>query len=199
MAKQHEQKKMGCLHRLFHGIFQFIKGVLIFFGLLLVIGFVIGDSEKSDKVVESPAPTETFTHTIVKETTTAPTPTLKETPPASPTKEPVEIILKYPELGQYGVYYTFNENVEKAEESDKTTKLQCYVPAGNYTLINEGKYPAFVFIYSKETRITSSGWEEPVDCWASNMLQVGDSCEISVAENYYINLQQNNVFKLIKQ
>lgn len=210
MARKQQKEKMGCLQRIWHGIISLIKGVLIFFGILLVIGFIIGDSDKENTEVEQPVVTETITSTVAPTTTVkptdiptaAPTPTFSEqpteVPTAIPTKEPLEIILKYPELGEYGVYYTFNENVEKAEESDKETIIQCYVPAGDYTLTNEGKYPTFVYIYSKETVISSFGWEEPAETWVSQMLQVGDSCEIAVAENHYINLQQNDVFKLVQ-
>ena len=187
---------MGCLQRLIHGIFRFVKGVLIFFGILLVIGFVVGDSDNENATVEQPTATAVITSTV------APTPTLTkpatEAPTEAPTKEPVEIILKYPELGQYGVYYTFNENVDKAEEADKETIIQCYIPAGKYTLTNEGKYPTFVYINSRETVSSSLGWEEPAETWVSQMLQVGDSCEITVAEEHYINLQQNDVFKLVE-
>ena len=135
---------------------------------------------------KKPAITQSATNTPVPDTKAT------EQPDA-----PLTITLRYPELGEYGEYYTFNQNVEKAEESDKHTDIQCYVPAGKYTVTNEGKYPAFIFIYSRETVISSMGWEEAAECWQSDMLQPGDSCDIEVPEGHYIKLLQNNVWKLV--
>jgi hypothetical protein len=132
--------------------------------------------------------------------TTAPTLAATAIPTAIPTEAPLEIVLTYPELGEYGVHYTFNANVEKAEESDKETIIQCFIPAGTYTATYEGNGPwSFVYIYSKETIISDFGWEEPADVWVSQQLKPGESCEIAIKEGYYINLQQNDVFKLVKK
>lgn len=211
MARKQQKEKMGCLQRIWHGIIRLIKCVLIFFGILLVIGFIIGDSDKKNTTVEQPTATAVITSTVVPTTTAkptesptvAPTPTFTksttEAPTATPTKEPVEIILKHPELGQYGVYYTFNEKVEKAEESDKETIIQCFVPAGVYTVTNVDRSPwTFVYVYSKETIITDAGWEEPAETWVSPMLKVGESCEVTIPEGWYINLQEKDHFKLVQ-
>ena len=188
--RTNEKKKSGCLSKFFK-----------FFLIIIAIGVLLNlvndtpiDSSKNTTVQQITTKAPTITATPYK--TAAPT-AMKT---AAPTKEPkLEITLTYPTLGEYGRYYTFNEKVSKATAEDKETIIQCFIPAGNYTLTNEGKYPTFVFIYSEKTVISSSGWEEPAETWVSGMLQVGDSCEITIKENQYINLQENDVFKLIEK
>lgn len=163
--------------------------------LALILLAVVGNSNSNDTATTSttaatkkPAMTQSATNTPVPEVKAT------EQPDA-----PLTITLQYPELGEYGEYYTFNQNVMKAAESDKNTIIQCYVPAGKYTATNEGNYPAFILIYSRKTVINSSGWEEAAECWQSDMLQPGDTCDIEVPEDYYIKLFQNNVWKLVEQ
>lgn len=181
---------MGCLQRVWH----FIRGAFIFFVILLVIGFVVGDSGNKNTTAKQPIVTEPVTATVAHTATAKPT----ETQTAAPTKEPFEIILRYPELGEYGVYYTFNENVKKAEESDKNTVIQCFVPAGVYTVTNIDCSPwTFVYTYSKKTVITDAGWEEPADGWVSSMLKPGESCEVTIPEGWYIELLENDHFKMV--
>ena len=208
------KKKPGCIGRVFR-----------FFIILVLIGAVFGafgDSKetkntpvqsndlKTETLVETPVantPIPEITPTPTSVPTSTPTyePTSDQTeePTAEPTNTPdeevSEIKLEYPELGEYGTYYTFNENVKKAEEIDKETIIQCFVPAGEYTLTNNGKHPTFVYIYSKDTVISEDGWEEPAETWSSKMLNVGDSSDITIEEGYYINLQENDVFTLIKK
>ena len=176
------KKKPGCLTRLFQ-----------FFFIFIVLAVLFGAGNDG---------TETTTSTGG---TIRPTATVKATqkPTAAPTVEPTEelftIRLVSPELGEYGKYYTFNENVAKAEDSDKETIIQCFVPAGRYTVTNEGKYPTYVLVYSEKTVINEDGWEEPADTWGSSLLKVGASCEITVKEGHYINLQENDVFQLIQK
>lgn len=183
------KKKAGCLTRLLQ--------LFVVFIILVVIAGMNSDktNTSSNNVTVSPKNTVKAT----ENPTASPANVQTEDSSAEPTTEPFTILLTYPELGEYGQYYTFNENVKKAEESDKETIIQCYVPAGNYTLTNEGKYPTYVFIYTKETVISKDGWEEPKDGWVSKILQVGDSCEISIEEGRYINLQENDVFKLVQK
>ena len=163
--------------------------------LALILLAAIGNSNSTDDS-NTTATTTTKKPAITQSATNTPVPDTKATEQPD---APLTITLRYPELGEYGEYYTFNQNVEKAEASDKETVIQCYVPAGKYTLTNEGNHPTFVFIYSRKTVISSMGWEEPAESWASQMLQVGDSCDIEVKEDHYINLQQNDVFRLIEK
>ena len=180
MAKQQKEKK-GCMQRLF-------RTLLIFAGILIFLSLISSDSDKENQ------PSTQTTATPVITASTVPT----ATPTITPTEEPFEIILKHPELGEYGVYYTFNEKVEKAEESDKETIIQCFVPAGVYTVTNIDRSPwTFVYVYSKETRISDFGWEEPAETWVSPMLKVGESCEVTIPEGWYINLQEQDHFKLV--
>lgn len=163
--------------------------------LVLILLAAIGNSNSKDD-------SNTTTTTTTKKPAITQSATNTPVPDTKATEQPAEkltITLRYPELGEYGEYYTFNQNVEKAEESDKHTDIQCYVPAGKYTATNEGKYPAFIFIYSRETVINSGGWEEPAECWSSDMLQPGDTCDIEVPEGHYIELFQNNVWKLVER
>lgn len=164
--------------------------------LVLIMLSAIGNSkDKDDSAV---TPTATKTDSVTQSATNTPVPVPDTSATVQP-EEPLTITLKYPELGEYGEYYTFNANVAKAEESDKHTVIQCYVPAGKYTVTNEGNYPAFIFIYSRKTVISSFGWEEAAEYWQSDMLQPGDTCDIEVPEDHYIKLLQNNVWKLVER
>ena len=164
--------------------------------LALIMLAAIGNSSSKDDSIATP--TATKTPSVTQSATNTPVP-ISDTSTTVQPEEPLTIFLKYPELGEYGEYYTFNKNVKKAEASDKNTVIQCYVPAGKYTVTNEGNYPAFVFIYSRKTVINSSGWEEAAEYWQSDMLQPGDSCDIEVPEDHYIKLFPNNVWKLVER
>lgn len=177
------KKKRGC-------------GSLIFVCLVFVatLGVLGGDSGSS-----TPKATTTKAAIVTK----IPSVTISEKPTAKPTvkptEKPLEIYLRYPELGEYGRYYVWNLFAERATKEDMYTVIQCFVPPGTYTVTNVGRYPTCVFVYSKETIITDVGWEEAVDGWASGILQVGDSCEVTVKEDYYIKLLQNDNFKLVQK
>lgn len=176
------KKTPGCMTRIFQFFFIFI---------VLAVLFGVGSDGNETTTSSGGTIRPTATAKATQKPTAAPT--------IEPTAEPFTIRLESPNLGEYGKYYTFNENVAKAEDSDKETIIQCFVPAGTYTVTNEGKYPTFVFVYSAETVISEDGWEEPAETWGSSMLKVGDSCEVTVKEGHYINLQENDVFKLIQK
>lgn len=115
-----------------------------------------------------------------------PTPTVES-------EETLEIVLAYPELGEYGRYHTFNE------DTDAETIVQYFVPAGVYTVTNVDRSPwTFVYTYSNETQITNAGWEEPAESWVSPMLKVGESCEVTIPEGWYIELQEKDHLKLVQ-
>lgn len=166
--------------------------------ILLVLILLSAISNSNDKDDSAVTPAATKTASVTQSATNTPVP-VPDTNATIQPEEPLTITLKYPELGEYGEYYTFNKNVKKAGASDKNTVIQCYVPAGKYTITNEGNYPAFVFIYSRKTVINSSGWEEPAEYWQSDMLQPGDTCDIEVPKDHYIKLFQNNVWKLVER
>lgn len=167
-----------CLGKLF-------KWIVYGFALMVVLalfGSVNGDKDVAQPTAEVKAATSTAA------------------PTAAPTEKRLEILLKYPELGEYGKFYTMNEKVEKAEESDKETITQYFVPAGTYTVTYEGRSPwSYVNVYTKETIITEYGWEECADCWISEQLKPGDSCEVTVPEGWYIHLNENDVFRLVQK
>ena len=177
------KKKRGC-------------GSLIFVFIVFVatLGVLGADSGSS-----TPKATTTKAAIVTK----IPSVTISEKPTAKPTvkqtEKPLEIYLRYPELGEYGRHYVWNLFAERATKEDMYTVIQCFVPPGTYTVTNVGRYPTCVFVYSKETIITDVGWEEAVDGWASGILQVGDSCEVTVKEDYYIKLLQNDNFKLVQK
>lgn len=200
------KQRRGCLGGFFHIIWKLIKAFVFFMGAFAILAIVLALNSNDTEKVPTPSKMPTAISTIQKSTlaptqkptatpTTAPTPT----PTVKPTEKPLIIQLAHPALGKYGKYYTFNENVAKAEDSDKETIIQCFVPAGTYTVINEGKYPTYVLVYSAETVISEDGWEEPAETWGSLLLKVGASCEITIKEGYYINLQENDVFQLIQK
>jgi hypothetical protein len=166
-----------------------LKGILAFICLILLVTFISGDDEKE-------ATPTTTTITATRKPTQAPA----DAHTVAPTEKHLEITLEWSKLGEYGKYYTFNENVEKAEESDKETIIQYFVPAGDYIITNVDRSPwTFVNMYSEKTVITNSGWEEPAEGWVSEMLKPGDSCEITVNEGYYLELHDNDHFKLVQK
>ena len=186
------KKRSGCcLGKLTRVVLYFIC-----FAMVVAMFSSIGDTDTTNTSQATAPASSTVTPSTTKSPTIAPT----DATTAEPTTEPFEILLKWPDLGEYGEYYTFNEKVKKAEESDKETIIQCYVPAGVYTVTNVDHSPwSFVYVYSRETVISEYGWEEPADTWVSPKLEVGDSCEVTIPEGWYINLQQNDTFRLIRK
>jgi hypothetical protein len=163
-----------------------------------VIGFIAGVDEDTKSVSNTARPTVTTKATA--KPTVSPTEKATEHPTVEPTEKPLEIILRYPELGEYGRFYTMNEKVEKAEESDKETIIQCFVPAGTYIVTYEGRGPwSYVYLMTEETYISEDGWEEYADVWVSKQLKPGDSCEVTVPEGWYIHLNENDVFSLVQK
>ena len=182
-----EKKKSGCIGRIIKILFSIM--------VLIAIAAGAGNSNK-DKNTSTAIPTTQPT----AKATIQPTAKVTETPQAKQTEEPLTIILKYPELGEYGRYYTMNDKVKKAAESDKETIIQCFVPAGSYIVTYEGKAPwSYVNVYTEETVITEDGWEEYADTWISKQLKQGDSCEVTVPEGWYIHLNENDIFRLVEE
>ncbi len=184
-SQKQTKKSKGCLGRSF-------KAIIWLLALFAIIG-ILGQNKKSQKT-ESTVPTATVTATATVMATKA---SATETPTKDPEKE--EIVLHYPDLGEYGRYYTMNGSVEKATDEDKETIIQCFVPAGDYLVINETKYPRYVNVYSEKTIITDMGWEEAADGYVSEQMQPGGSCKITIKEGYYIKLMDNTTFRLIRE
>lgn len=189
-----KQKNSSCC------LFSFFRILFTFAFLLLVIGFIGVGSVNKDTSGSSVTAKATATTKVTAKPTVAPTEKATEHPTVEPTEKPLEIILRYPELGEYGRFYTMNEKVEKAEESDKETIIQCFVPAGTYIVTYEGRGPwSYVYMYTEKHVITEYGWEEPADAWVSQQLRPGDSCEVTVPEGWYIHLNENDVFSLVQK
>lgn len=187
-----KKKTSGCFSKL-------CKGIFCIFCFLVIISF-LNKNVDGQKKKQSTTAAVTITATTTVSHTEPPTIELSSSSTEEIVAEPDEIVLKWPELGEYGVYYTFNENVKKATDSDKKTIIQCFVPSGVYTVTNIDCSPwTFVYVYSKETVISDSGWEEPAETWVSPMLKVGESCEVTIPEGWYINLQKNDNFKLVQK
>lgn len=158
----------------------------IVYGFALMVVLALFGSVNGDKDAAQP------TATVKASTSTA-------APTATPTEEKLEILLAYPDHAGYGKWYTFNLGVEKATDADRTKKLQCFVPAGDYVVTNESKYWACVYVYANETAISEEGWEEHTDGWASPILKAGESCDITVPEGWYVLLQEPNIFRLVQK
>lgn len=192
-----KEKRSGCC------LFKLVKWFLCFLAFTVVIALFVGNDSDKDTVeptiaVTSSTATTSATEAPVDTPTYEPVEKATAEPTEAPNPEPFEIVLKWPDLGEYGVYYTFNENIKKAEESDRNTVIQCFVPAGVYTVTNVDCSPwTFLYTYSKETVISENGWEEPADGWTSPMLKPGESCEVTIPEGWYIKLQENDNFKLV--
>lgn len=199
MAIQSEKTKGSAEKKKFGGCFGTLcKG--IFYAVCFIVVLSLLNKDLNGQKKERPATAAvTVTATAASSHTEPPTTELTSASTEETIAEPAEIILCYPELGEYGQYYTFNENVEKATEEDKNTIIQCFVPAGDYIVSNEGKYPNFVYVYSKETVISEDGWEEPADGYISPMLQPGESCDMTIKDGYYIKLLDNTSFKLTRK
>ena len=175
----------------------FTRVIQVFIVFVIISAFAGATNDNEDSSSNGTTIQETHTAKATAAPTMEPTAAHTVEPTIAPTAAPFTIYLEFPNLGEYGRYYTFNENVEKAEESDKHTVIQCFVPAGTYIVTNEGKYPTYVHCYSAETVYTDDGWEEPRWAYGSSRLDVGDSCKVTVKSGYYIKLLDNDIFKLV--
>lgn len=112
-------------------------------------------------------------------------------PESEPPSPSLSFELVAGEAGDYGKQVTFNEGTEFEE-----TFYAYYVPAGQYTVTNTGEYTSQINVYSDERTVTDAGWEEPAESIAVKLLDVGQSADIEIGNNQYIEIAEPSTFKM---
>lgn len=104
------------------------------------------------------------------------------------------VILVAGQPNEYAEVLTLNKGTEFEE-----TQYVYYLPAGTYTVknVNE-KYPAQINVYSRETHINEAGWEEPSETIFAKLLQVGESVEVGIKEDEYIEIHEPDILEMTK-
>ncbi len=98
------------------------------------------------------------------------------------------------EAGEYGTPVIFNKGTDLEE-----TIIAYHVPAGTYTVTNNGEYMNQISIYSDETHITEEGWEEPAEAFGAKLIDAGKTDTISIEEGQYIELSEPAFFSFEMQ
>ena len=151
----------------------FLIGTALFFGFVIGVGSCQSRASKREAAqtvaATDVAPSEEETTITTTETT------VEET--LAP-----DIELVAGEMGEYG-----QERVVNAGTDFEETVFCYYVPSGTYTVTNMGDNPTQVDVLKDELVITEEGWEEWADAEAY-LIQIDESCEISVPEGYFIEL-----------
>lgn len=157
----------------------------------VVVSFIIvGLNPEKNETAEANIPAQTVPATIVPATTTPKTsaPIATVAPESS-----LRFTLTAGEKGEYGELMTLNKDTEFEE-----TQYVYYIPAGVYIATNCGEYTDQISIYSREIVITSEGWEEPAETFGAHLIQPGETAEMHIEENQYIEIHEPSILAFEK-
>ena len=173
--------------------------------ILIVIGLsclsALSGNHNKNNGQHSSAPNEPTVTTAVSTTVTEPSTTAAET--AAPEEssaesqtestaeeaEPIRIVAD--EENEYSEEYTLNAGTDMPD-----TNIVYFLPAGRYKVTNVGDYRNQFNVYSRETHITDEGWEEAADSLPALLLEPGESQEVTIPEDYYIEIH-GGAFELV--
>lgn len=97
------------------------------------------------------------------------------------------------EENEYAELLTLNAGTEFEK-----SQFVYYLPIGTYMAKNVSSYPSQINVYSRETHITEEGWEEPGETIFVKLLQVGESVELAIDDNQYIEIHKPDIIELQK-
>lgn len=126
-------------------------------------------------------------------------PSLPETPvieesPVESQNENTTITLIAGENNEYAELLTMNAGTEFEE-----TQYVYYLPAGTYTATNINEnYPGQINVYSRDISVNEEGLEEPAETFFVKLLQVGESTEVTINKDQYIEIHEPDQFELQK-
>lgn len=103
------------------------------------------------------------------------------------------VVLVAGQSNEYAEVLTLNKGTEFEE-----TQYVYYLPAGTYTAKNVSIYPSQINVYSRETHINEAGREEPSETIFVKLLQVGESVEVSIKEDEYIEIHEPDILEMTK-
>lgn len=180
-----KKKKNGCL-----------IAILVVLGLSL-LSAITGNHRKetNQDTTATKEPSVTTTASIIE---TEPVTTASET--TAPEESSTEILettedihsirIVADEENEYSEEYTLNAGTDLPD-----TNIVYFLPAGRYEVTNTGKNRNQFNVYSRETHIVD-GWEEPLYTPVVELLDVGESAEIEIPEDHYIEIHGGE-FELI--
>lgn len=147
----------------------FLAIIIVFLAILIISGACSNDDPNNSTV-------EKVTTDYNSERTTDPPESSK------PEQNTLKITLAAGQKGEYGRTITYNAGTEFEESF-----YAYYVPAGTYTMLNAGKYPAQINVYSNETVYNENGWEEPAH-GASKLADPGKTVTMTVGVDEHIEI-----------
>jgi len=59
-------------------------------------------------------------------------------------------------------------------------------------------YSAQISVYSRGIHVTEEGWEEPKEFIFAKVLSAGESTEITIGEDQYIEIHEPDIIELLK-
>lgn len=180
MPQQKPKKKNGCL-----------IAVLIFLGLGFLSSLAKGGKNDSGTTQKPAVTSEPAITTAVPET--EPTNIEEEsTAPAESSEEDVQPIrIVSGEENEYSEEYTLNAGTDMPD-----TNIVYFLPVGRYKVTNVGENRNQFNVYSRETYIDDIGWEYPVSTPVVILLEIGESAEVEIPEDHYIEIH-GGAFELL--
>lgn len=97
------------------------------------------------------------------------------------------------EKNEYAELFTLNAGTEFEE-----TQYVYYIPVGTYTAKSLSDYSAQISVYSRGIHVTEEGWEEPKEFIFAKVLSAGESTEITIGEDQYIEIHEPDIIELLK-
>lgn len=89
------------------------------------------------------------------------------------------------EQGEYGTLITMSEGTDMEESF-----YVYYVPAGTYTVTNEGEYMTQVNVYEGFARNNETGYDEYTATGDIKLIDSGETATIEVPEGWFIEIQE---------
>lgn len=119
-------------------------------------------------------------------------PTTEATEPATAEPEAtVSIELIAGEAGEYGELFTMNKGTEFEE-----TYYIYHIPAGTYSVTNNGEYMSQFNVYSDEIVVNEAGWEEVAEVFYAKVLDVGASDTFTIKDGQFIEIHEPAKFTI---
>lgn len=158
----------------------FYKNISFWLIVLFIVGAIgsCGSDTEAEPTPTTPTITQTPTTESIAEAVTEPALTIE---------------LVAGEAGEYGELFTVNKDTEFEE-----TYYIYHIPAGTYSVTNNGEYMSQFNVYSDEIVKNDSGWEEVAESFYVKVLDVDASDTFTIADGQHIEIQEPAKFTLEK-
>lgn len=103
----------------------------------------------------------------------------------------IQVQITAGESNEYAESLTLNAGTEFEE-----TQYVYYLPAGRYDVTNLSETTEQISLYSRETHVTEEGWEEPAESIFSAVLDAGETTEMIIGDDQYIEIHEPAIIEV---